>query len=701
MSMEEGISAPSRQMTIVREEDALRTHPQPPPPPSPPPAIQSLEPGSGITIEEFLHCGVTLYQAALNGDWEAVKRIWTECPSWICTRITKGGETVLHIAAAAKHPHLVAELVNIMDIDSLALVNKVGNTALCFAAVSGVVEIAATMVEKHRGLPNIRGSQGMTPLHMAGLLGHRQMVWYLLSVTDVQQLTDQDRIGLLTSCIDTDLFEEALYILHNNRNLALLRDAKKETALHALARKPLQFGGCQGSMWQRFKMQWSNTTQDRSIEPKAALELAQSLWNEVIKQKEEDISKLIAYPWRLLFVAAQLGKVEFLSVLIRSYPDLIWKVDENRFTIFHIAVIHRHEGIFKLIYEIGAIKDLIATYKDNKRNNMLHLASKLAPPHRLNCVSGAALQMQRELLWFEAVKEIVRPEYAEAENDDHKTPQALFSEEHEVLRSKGEEWMKKTAESCALVATLIATVAFSATFQPPGGVTTEGSPVLVKKACFVVFAMSDAVSLFTSTASILMFLSILTSRYAERDFLKSLPLKLMKGLILLLISIATMIVAFTATFFIIFLEGVRWAPIPIALISCLPVTLFAFQQFPLLVDIYDSVYESDSLFKSTKPKLFQLSSSQPNFPFRRAQVYDAASQESNHHTSSHRSRHSVSFHPEVSIAFRNASLNCATASGLTPSIKCRSLHRPTASQIVDPSASEQTTPTLRDIEASS
>ena len=167
----------------------------------------------GVTSEEFLHYGVTLYQAALNGDWDAVKRIWIECPSWICTRITKGGETVLHIAAAAKDPHLVAELVNIMDVNSLALVNKVGNTALCFAAVSGVVEIAARMVEKHKGLPNIRGSQGMTPLHMAVLLGRRQMVGYLLRVTDIQQLTDQDLIGLLTSCIDTDLFGKWLLLV--------------------------------------------------------------------------------------------------------------------------------------------------------------------------------------------------------------------------------------------------------------------------------------------------------------------------------------------------------------------------------------------------------------------------------------------------------------------------------------------------------
>lgn len=115
----------------------------------------------------------------------------------------------------------------------------------------------------------------------------------------------------------------------------------------------------------------------------------------------------------------------------------------------------------------------------------------------------------------------MRPEYAEAQNKDNKTPQALFTEEHEGLRVKGEQWMKKTSESCALVATLIATVVFSAAFQLPGGLNDNGSPVLVNKPSFMVFAMANAISLFSSTASILMFLSILTSRYSERDFLMS------------------------------------------------------------------------------------------------------------------------------------------------------------------------------------
>lgn len=37
---------------------------------------------------------------------------------------------------------------------------------------------------------------------------------------------------------------------------------------------------------------------------------------------------------------------------------------------------------------------------DNLGNNILHLAAKKPKRDRLNFVSGAALQMQRELLWF-------------------------------------------------------------------------------------------------------------------------------------------------------------------------------------------------------------------------------------------------------------------------------------------------------------
>ncbi|XP_048491128.1 ankyrin repeat-containing protein ITN1 isoform X2 [Beta vulgaris subsp. vulgaris] len=491
-----------------------------------------------------------------------------------------------------------------MNEEDLVLANGLNNTALCLASISGVVEIAKAMVEKNDALPNIRGSQGMPPLQMAVLLGHREMVWYLISITDDDQLMDHDRIAILTSCIDSNLFDVAIHILGKHPELAVLRDGKKETALHALARKPIRPGSYHvRRLWMTLLGLGGKLAQRKVQEQPIEILLVQRLWEEVIKQDEKTISYLIGYPWRLLFVAAKCGNVEFLTTLIRCYPDLIWKVDEENRSIFHIAILNRHEEIFQMIYEIGAIKDLIAVDKDTRGNNMLHLAGTLPPSHRLNCVSGSALQMQRELLWFQAVEKVVRPEYAEAENKDHISPHVLFTREHNNLRTKGEEWMKQTAQSCSVVATLIATVVFAAAFTLPGGVDSKGTPVFVNQASFIVFSLCNALSLFSSSTSILMFLSILTSRYAEQDFLKSLPLKLMTGLIGLFVSIVTMMAAFSVTFFITFRQGVQWIPIPIILFAAIPVALFALQQYPLLLDIYCSTYRSWSLFQPTKPKL--------------------------------------------------------------------------------------------------
>lgn len=89
-----------------------------------------------------------------------------------------------------------------------------------------------------------------------------------------------------------------------------------------------------------------------------------------------------------------------MAELISSYPDLIWETDEEKQSMFHIAVLHRHASLFNLIYELGSMKDVITAYKDHMGNNMLHLVAKLPDQNRLNMVSGGALQMQRELVWF-------------------------------------------------------------------------------------------------------------------------------------------------------------------------------------------------------------------------------------------------------------------------------------------------------------
>lgn len=150
-----------------------------------------------------------LLLAALKGDWDFAREFFILNPQALCARITRNQETALHVAAGARHIIFVRELADLMTPDDLAVRNKVGNTALCFAAASGVKKIAEVMVNKNKNLPSIRGGNGVTPLCMAALLGHQEMVSYLYSVTEDNDLTEEDRIELLVAAINTGIYGDS------------------------------------------------------------------------------------------------------------------------------------------------------------------------------------------------------------------------------------------------------------------------------------------------------------------------------------------------------------------------------------------------------------------------------------------------------------------------------------------------------------
>ncbi|KAJ0450034.1 putative ankyrin repeat-containing domain, PGG domain, ankyrin repeat-containing domain superfamily [Helianthus annuus] len=310
------------------------------------------------------------------------------------------------------------------------------------------------------------------------------------------------------------------------------------------------------------------------------------------------------YSSRLLFIAAEMGNIKFIVELIRSYPDLIWQVNDNNQSIFHVAVSHRQEGVYNLLYEIG-MTDLIAPLTDVDGNNMLHLAAMNPKNKRLQEISGVALQMQRELLWYKEVEGMIPPSYQERKNNAGLLPHELFTKEHKELMSASEKWMKDTASHCMVVAALIATIVFAAAFTVPGGYNQDkGIPIFRQRKAFIIFVISDAISLTFATVSILMFLYILTSRYAEQDFLETLPKKLMKGLATLFLSIVAMMVAFSASFFVLYHNELIWVPKVITLFASTPVILYGRHQYALLADVYRSTYGSKYLFKPKKHMLY-------------------------------------------------------------------------------------------------
>ncbi|KAL0005155.1 hypothetical protein SO802_012716 [Lithocarpus litseifolius] len=314
----------------------------------------------------------------------------------------------------------------------------------------------------------------------------------------------------------------ALEMLKANPNFATARNTDEDTALHVLARNPSAFGS---RPWLKLKQENSKQSQ------------ANELFENCLQAYRGDVENSSIIP-HVLFDAAEAGNIEFLIKLIRFDFDLLWKTRNSK-SIFHVAVEKRHESIFNILNEIGSIGDLIINTKIEKIGNILHLAAELAPREKLNAISGAALQMQREISWFKEVEKVVPPAFKEMKNGNGEKPYVLFVRTHEELRTKAEKWMMDTSEYSMVVATLISFIMFTA--KKPDGL--KDSPNL-----FIVFSVSSAIAIFCSSTSLVMFLSILTSRHSYNNFLVWLPVRLMIGVVSLFISIAAMMVAFSASF---------------------------------------------------------------------------------------------------------------------------------------------------------
>lgn len=189
---------------------------------------------------------------------------------------------------------------------------------------------------------------------------------------------------------------------------------------------------------------------------------------------------------------------------------------------------------------------------------------------------------------------MVDPVLRSAQNMEGFQPLDFFKRNHKELRDEGEKWMKETSTSCTVVVgAFIVTIMFAVAFTVPGGLDqSSGYPIFLKERSFKVFLIADALSLFSSTTSVLTFLGILTSRYAEEDFLYYLPKRLIIGLSTLFLSIATMIVTFSTTIIIMLHHDSPrlWTLLPIIVLASVPVTLFVFLQFPLLLEIISSTY---------------------------------------------------------------------------------------------------------------
>ncbi|XP_034677977.1 uncharacterized protein LOC117908481 isoform X2 [Vitis riparia] len=411
-----------------------------------------------------------LYKAVLNGDWESASKLLEDDPRLFSARFGTDESRILHIAVELGEARMgfVEKLVKIMPSEDLALRDSDGATAIFNAVRAGNIKAVKLLVNKKSDLPNICNRYDFAPLHSALRYGHKELTLYLLSVTRDNEppypFSNSPGIVLLRRALMVGFHDVALYLVQRYPHLATCHfgDAKDsdddKAPLTVLAKRPWAFrSGSRFNLWQLIiyhscrkvnAIFWElvgwlvppiKHIQETKTMHTQTLQLLNHLCTEVLR-----VSRAQGIFRQSFINGAKYGIPEILEEIIKSYPFALEYLDE---VVFKSVVSNRYEKIFNLICETGMHRQLIIrTEDDSNKGNILHLAGKLAPPHRLSLISGAALQMQRELHWFKEIEKYAPRAFSESENNDEDKPKMVFIKEHKKLIKEGEKWMKGTAK---------------------------------------------------------------------------------------------------------------------------------------------------------------------------------------------------------------------------------------------------------------
>ncbi|KAL5578743.1 hypothetical protein UlMin_011185 [Ulmus minor] len=592
------------------------------------------------------------YGAALNGDWETIKRLYESNRGEAVKPLTVTNDNVLHIAVYSGSKSPVEELLEIVPYECVGKNNDFLNTPLHEAGVIGNVEAARVLVRHSMAELDARNVLGETPLFRSAAFGVTEMVKYLASelgqsrvLTDDIQRVRYDKTSILHIAVMGLHFETALWLLKNDTTLGDLKDQSGRTCLHLLASMPRAFksGYPMGKLkgWLPIHQIWKEKRKHE-----LALKLSKMLiprdtsWEEThtkpdlgmvflgdvktsgdqeltnyssIRIEEDEAGKgrapkkseaiIPASPTTPLLVATSTGIVEMVEEILKVYPEAIEHVSDKGQNIMHVAIRYRRKEIFSLVKKMMRIPmpRLVRKIDDNGYTLFHHVADMR--DYGGGTQPNPALQLQEELQWFESVRELIPTHYELHHNTKDEVAEEFFERSHKELLNEAQNWLKRTAESCSVIAVLIATAAFTAAYTVPGGSDEKtGLPLLLHNPFFIAFTVLDVLSLVSSLTCVVLFIAIVTSPFRLRDFRYSLPRKLTFAFTFLFLSVALMMLAFSVTVLLLVHMKKRWSMLVVYAVAFVPVTVFAIIQFPLYASFVGTLRESLSLMRMLLPR---------------------------------------------------------------------------------------------------
>ncbi|XP_074269810.1 protein ACCELERATED CELL DEATH 6-like [Silene latifolia] len=430
------------------------------------------------------------------------------------------GDTPLHLAARFGHRAVVTEFLTLSEVVNAGLLNKANkrkDTALHDAARAGHADIVMMLVEAggENALQYMPNNLLETPVFLAAERGCFESFNSIVEHTDLTVLEHKGPCGqtalhLAVLCGNIDIVERILNI-ETSSLLIRVKNDQGQTPLHSCAAR--------------------NVNEQLMI--LTALLDHDEEYNSAVYVKDNDgRTALHIATLNLNFNGAQM--------LIGSYPDCIEMVDNKGWNLVHFAANSGCIAIIEHLLREVPKCDRLINEKDNDGNTPLHLLVATSPTLPMNnfflklpmfvrrnknldvmafndknftagniMVSNAGVPRNKLRKLNKLLPKGRRiPNIAEDAGSINTIGSVENSEGKPKKIQERIDYLQKVGETRLVVAALIATVSFTAGFTLPGGFDqspgeTIGLAVLVKKASFIVFLISNTIAFTLSSLAVI------------------------------------------------------------------------------------------------------------------------------------------------------------------------------------------------------
>ncbi|TQD99261.1 hypothetical protein C1H46_015050 [Malus baccata] len=203
-----------------------------------------------------------LFQVAMQSKWEEVVRTYKFNKKACGAKITKSGDTALHVAVSDGQDEHVEELVKLITAEECKIQNERGNTPLHIAAWMGNVTMCSCLANGHPSLVTTFNVDNETPLFLAAVYGKKDAFLCMHQIY-IPTLGDDPRKRynycrrnngdtILHVTIAREYFDLAFQIILLYKDLVKSVNAQGFSPLHILATKPSAFkSGSHLSLFQK------------------------------------------------------------------------------------------------------------------------------------------------------------------------------------------------------------------------------------------------------------------------------------------------------------------------------------------------------------------------------------------------------------------------------------------------------------------